>query len=74
MGKYTIIIKSWIDNWAGSRQIIYTTKLIEGFYRQLRKTRKSKGVFHSDESLIKMLYLVMMDVMKKWIMKPQKWR
>lgn len=47
------------------RRIIYTTNLIEGFNRQLRKPTKSKSVFPSDKSLIKMLYLVTMDVTKK---------
>ncbi|MFQ7233304.1 MAG: hypothetical protein ACLRPU_00405 [Enterococcus hulanensis] len=34
---------------------------------------KSKSVFPSDESLIKMLYLVTIDVTKKWTMKVQNW-
>ena len=81
--KYPIITKSWMDNWAelaaffkypaDLRRIIYTTNVIEGFHRQLRKPTKSKGVFPSDESLIKMLYLVTMDVTKKWTMKVQNW-
>lgn len=70
-----------MDNWtelatffmypADLRRIIYTTNVIEGFHRQLRKPTKSKDVFPSDESLIKMLYLVTMDVTKKWTMKVQ---
>ncbi|OJG34104.1 transposase [Enterococcus devriesei] len=51
------------------RRIIYTTNMIERFHRQLRKTTKSKSVFPSDESLLKMLYLITMDVTKKWTMK-----
>ena len=38
---------------------------IEGFNRQLRKVTKSKTVFPSDESLLKMLYLAMIDITKK---------
>lgn len=81
--KYPIITKSWMDNWTELstffkypeelRRIIYTTNLIEGFHRQLRKPTKSKSVFPSDESLIKMLCLVTMDVTKKWTMKVQNW-
>lgn len=37
---------------------MYTTNIIEGFYRQLRKVTKSKTIFPSDEALEKMLYLV----------------
>ncbi|EOH76019.1 IS256 family transposase [Enterococcus malodoratus] len=81
--KYPIITKSWMDNWtelatffkypAELRRIIYTTNVIEGFHRQLRKPTKSKSVFPSDESLLKMLYLITMDVTKKWTMKVQNW-
>ncbi|WP_367377493.1 IS256 family transposase [Enterococcus gilvus] len=81
--KYPIITKSWMDNWtelatffkypAELRRIIYTTNVIEGFHCQLRKPTKSKSVFPSDESLLKMLYLVTMDVTKKWTMKVQNW-
>jgi transposase-like protein len=72
--KYPIITKSWMDNWtelaiffkypAELCRIIYTTNVIEGFHRQLRKPTKSKSVFPSDESLLKMLYLITMDVTK----------
>lgn len=43
---------------------IYTTNAIEGFNRQLRKVTKNKGVFPTDDSLLKMLYLAMMDITK----------
>ena len=46
--------------------IYSTTNTIRGFNRQLRKVTKSKTVFSSDDSLIKMLYLAMMDITKKW--------
>ena len=75
-GKYPKIAKSWRDNWANLstyikypeavRRLIYTTNTMEGFNRQLRKVTKSKTVFPSDDSLLKMLYLAMMDITKKW--------
>jgi transposase-like protein len=43
------------------RRLIYTTNAIEGFNRQLRKVTKAKSVFPTDDSLLKMLYLAMMD-------------
>ena len=74
--KYPKIAKSWKDNWANLstyfkypeavRRLVYTTNVIEGFNRQLRKVTKSKTVFPSDDSLLKMLYLVMIDITKKW--------
>lgn len=75
-GKYPKIAKSWKDNCANLstyfkyteavRRLIYTTNTIEGFNRQLRKVTKSKTVFPSDDSLLKMLYLATMDITKKW--------
>lgn len=72
--KYPKIYKSWNDNWAtlstyfkypeAVRRLIYTTNAIEGFNRQLWKVTKSKTVFPSDDSLLKMLYLATMDITK----------
>ena len=74
--KYPKIYKSWYENWAtlstyfkypeAVRKLIYTTNAIEGFNRQLRKVTKSKTIFPSDDSLLKMLYLAAMDITKKW--------
>ena len=82
-GKYPKIYKSWRDDWAllstyfkypeAVRCLIYTTNTIEGFNRQLRKVTKSKTVFPSDSSLLKMLYLATMDITKKWTGRRQDW-
>ena len=48
------------------RRLIYTTNTIEGFNRQLRKVTKAKSMFPTDDSLLKMLYLAMVDITKKW--------
>ncbi len=48
------------------RRLIDTTNAIEGFTRQLRKVTKAKSVFHTDDSLLKMRYLAMPDITKKW--------
>ena len=81
--KYPKIAKSWKDNWANLssyfkypdaiRKLIYTTNTIEGFNRQLRKVTKSKTIFPSDESLMKMLYLATVDITKKWTGHRQDW-
>ena len=55
------------------RRLIYTTNAIEGFNWQLRKVTKSKAVFPTDDSLLKMLYLAMMDITKKWTDRRQDW-
>lgn len=81
--KYPKIAISWRNNWTNLstyfkypeavRRLIYTTNTIEGFNRQLRKVTKNKGVFPTDDSLIKMLYLAMMDITKKWTGKRREW-
>ena len=81
--KYPKISKSWQENWANLstyfkypqevRRLIYTTNTIEEFNRQLRKVTKSKSVFPTDDSLLKMLYLAMMDITKKWTGRRQDW-
>lgn len=81
--KYPKIAPSWRENWSNLstyfkypqevRRLIYTTNAIEGFNRQLRKVTKAKSVFPTDDSLLKMLYLAMMDITKKWTGRPQDW-
>ena len=50
-----------------------TTNSIEGFNRQLRKVTKSKTIFPTDDSLLKMLYLATVDITKKWTSKYREW-
>ena len=81
--KYPKTVQSRRVNWAGLstyfkypaevRKIIYTTNAIEGFNRQLRKVTKSKSVFPTDDSLLKMLYLAMVDITRKWTGRRQDW-
>jgi len=82
-GKYPKIAISWRTNWANLstyfkypqevRKLIYTTNAMEGFNRQLRKVTKNKGVFPTDDSLLKMLYLAMIDITKKWTGRRKDW-
>lgn len=81
--KYPKIYKSWNENRPELstyfkypepvRRLIYTTNAIEGFNRHLRKVTKSKSVFPTDDSLLKMLYLAMIDITKKWTGRRQDW-
>jgi putative transposase len=81
--KYPKTARSWKDNWVNLstyfkypqevRTLIYTTNTIEGFNRQLRKVTKSKTVFPTDGSLLKMLYLAMTDITKKWTGRRKDW-
>ena len=69
--KYPHTIKSWRNNWKGLsaiykypeqiRKIMYTTNPIEGFNRIIRKSTKTRASFPTDDSLFKLLYLIVMD-------------
>jgi len=81
--KYAIAIKSWRNNWdelstlfkypQEIRTLIYTTNAMESYNRQLRKVTKSRAIFPTDESLLKMLYLATMDITKKWSQSIRNW-
>lgn len=81
--KYPMMVRSWRNNWdeiatffkypPEIRKLIYTTNVIESYHRQLRKVTKGKAVFPTDEALLKMLYLVTMDVLRKWTGRVQNW-
>ncbi len=81
--KYPLVVQSWQRNWGEIatffkyppeiRKLIYTTNMIESYHRQLRKVTKGKSVFPTDESLLKMLYLVTQDVMLRWTGRIHNW-
>ena len=81
--QYPIVIKSWQDNWdklteyflftAGIRKLIYITNTVEGYHRQIRKVTKNKGVFPSDTTLEKLVYLAYRNICKKWTMLLANW-
>lgn len=81
--KYPVVIKSWEENWhklstyfkytEEIRRIIYTTNTIEGFHRQVRKVTKNKGVFPSDDALLKLVYLAYRNISKKWTQPLHNW-
>lgn len=74
--KYAYAIKSWKENWAGLstmykyppqiRKLIYTTNSIEGLNRRIRKVTKTKGSFPTETALLKLLYLIVMDISSEW--------
>jgi putative transposase len=74
--KFPLIAKSWRSNWARVipffahppeiRKVIYTTNAIESLNMSLRKVSKARGSFPNDEALLKLLYLALRNVAKKW--------
>lgn len=73
--KYPPVIKSWRDNWMTLstffqypepiRRVMYTTNLIEGFNRRIRKVTKTKGAFVSETALLKLVFLIIRETSKK---------
>lgn len=58
---------------ANIRKVIYTTNAIESVHRQFRKLTKTKGAFPNENSLLKLLYLGLMNAQEKWTMLIQSW-
>jgi len=82
-GKYPTVSQLWHRHWenitpffaypAEIRKVIYTTNAIESLNRSLRKVLKTKGSFPNDESIMKLIYLAMQNIAKKWTMPIQNW-
>jgi transposase-like protein len=75
-GRYAIAVRSWENNWpelatmfdytAEIRRLIYTTNSVESYHSQLRKVIKTKSSFPTPEAARKLLYLVTVNVTRKW--------
>ena len=81
-----MVIDSWYNNWNNLdtffkfspqiRKLIYTTNVLEGFNRQVRKFTKVRTIFPTDESLNKCVYLAtmeIMEIMEKWTQPIHNW-
>ncbi len=81
--KYPIVFESWRNKWDNLsnyfkypediRRIIYTTNIIESVHRQFRTLTKTKGAFPNDNSLLKLLYVGILNAEKKWTMPIRNW-
>ncbi|WP_432320622.1 IS256 family transposase [Yersinia enterocolitica] len=81
--QYPVVLQSWRKKWenlshyfrypATIRKVIYTTNAIESVHRQFRKLTKTKGAFPNENSLLKLLYLGLMNAQEKWTMPIQSW-
>ena len=56
------------------RKLIYTTNAIESINAGLRKVTKGKGTFINETALIKVLYLRIQDLKKKWAKSIKNWK
>jgi putative transposase len=76
--------QSWRRNWERItpffayspeiRRVIYTTNAIESLNMSLRKVTKNRGSFPNDESMLKLLYLALNNIAKKWTMPVRDWK
>jgi len=55
------------------RKVIYTTNAIESLNYSLRRMLKNRGSFPNDDSILKILYLAINRVSKKWTMPIRNW-
>lgn len=54
--------------------MIYTTNAIESVNFSLRKLTKHRGAFPNDDALIKLIYLALRNISKKWTMPIRDWK
>ena len=74
--RYPASVASWRSNWerltaffkypVELRKIIYTTNSIENLNASLRKNTRNRKVFPNDDALLKILYLNIENITKKW--------
>jgi len=82
--QFPTIARSWRSNWervvpffaypADIRRVIYTTNAIESVNMSLRKIIKNRGSFPSDEAALKLLYLALQNIARKWTMPIKEWK
>jgi len=78
-----MISKSWKANWARVvpmfgfpeeiRRAVYTTNAIESLNMSLRKIIKNRPSFPSTDAVMKLLYLALNKIGKKWTMPIRDW-
>lgn len=82
--QYPTISKSWLNHWsriipffafpADIRKAIYTTNAIESLNMTLRKVLRNHRAFPTDESALKVIYLAIHNISKKWTMPIRDWK
>lgn len=82
--QYPTISKSWLSHWNriipffafphDIRKAIYTTNAIESVNMCLRKVLRNHRSFPTDESAMKVIYLAIHNISKKWTMPIRDWK
>uniref|UniRef100_A0A2X0SCY9 Mutator family transposase n=1 Tax=Candidatus Nitrotoga fabula TaxID=2182327 RepID=A0A2X0SCY9_9PROT len=81
---YHSIVLCWQRNWdriilffdylPEILKVIYAFHAIESVQMSLRKITKNRSSFPSDETLLKLFYLALQNISKKWIMFIWDWK
>ena len=81
---FPAISRSWRADWTRLtvmfdypppiRKVIYTTNAIESLNYSLRKVLKQRGSFPNDDAIMKVLYLALNRIAKKWTMPIANWK
>jgi len=82
--QYPMISRSWLNHWnhvipffafpADIRKAIYTTNAIESLNMTLRKVLKNHRAFPTDDAVLKVVYLAIANISKKWTMPIRDWK
>jgi len=82
--QYPTISQMWRRNWehltpffaypADIRKVIYTTNAVESLNMSLRKVIKTRGSFPTQEAAMKLLFLALEHIAKKWTMPIRDWK
>lgn len=82
--RFPTIAQMWRRNWERIvpffahppeiRRVIYTTNAIESTNMSLRKIIKTRGSFPTDEAALKLIYLALQNITKRWTMPVKDWR
>jgi len=82
--KFPTIAQMWRRNWERVvpffahppevRRVIYTTNAIESTNMSLRKILKTRGSFPTDDAALKLIYLALQNITRRWTMPVKDWR
>ncbi len=82
--KFPTIAQMWRRNWERVvpffahppevRRVIYTTNAIESTNISLRKILKTRGSFPTDDAALKLIYLALQNITRRWTMPVKDWR
>jgi putative transposase len=76
--KYPMIARSWRSKWAEIipflkfpeviRKTVYTTNAIESLNYSIRKVTKTRQSFPTTDSAMKLVYMALQNISKRWTM------